>query len=147
MRNSKFILTFISLIVTTSLILINCEKNIEKKKEVESEQKYFNISPDSAYQMLTNPKLSDSIIVLDVRTKREYSEGYIDSAININYYSDNFKKDVSGLDKNKIYILYCKSGGRSALSCEIMSELGFNRLYNIEGGFEAWVKSGLPYKK
>jgi rhodanese-related sulfurtransferase len=78
------------------------------------------------------------VVILDVRTPEETAAGMIDGAIEIDYQGADFKDKVSQLDKDKTYLVYCRSGGRSASSCEIMQELGFEKLYNLEGGYTRW---------
>ena len=81
-------------------------------------------------------------VVLDVRTKKEYEAGHMPGAINIDVNAPNFQKDVQALDRNKVYLVHCAAGRRSATACEKMSKLDFPRLYNLEGGFTAWEKAG-----
>ncbi len=45
---------------------------------------------------------------------------------------------VEKLDKDKIYVIYCKSGRRSDKVTEILKNLGFIKIYSIKGGFEGW---------
>jgi len=78
-------------------------------------------------------------VILDVRTAEEFNDGYIPHAINIDIYKgQGFIDAVKELDKNKNYYVYCKAGARSAQACGIMSELGFETTYNLEGGFMNW---------
>ncbi len=77
-------------------------------------------------------------IVLDVRTPEETAEGKIAGALEIDYHSETFKNEISKLDKTKTYLVYCRSGGRSASTCELLSEQGFQNLHNLLGGYTAW---------
>jgi rhodanese-related sulfurtransferase len=79
--------------------------------------------------------------ILDVRTAGEFNSGYIDGAVNIDYYSKSFKTELAKLDKNKPVFVYCKSGGRSSKAMNIMNEMGFLNVYNLLGGYSNW-----PYK-
>ena len=76
--------------------------------------------------------------LIDVRTPEEFSEGKIDDAKNIDYYSADFKEQMAKLDKTKPVLLYCRSGARSGKSAEILSEMGFMEIYNLEGGYLGW---------
>ena len=91
-----------------------------------------------------NKKESDSnSICLDVRTKDEFDEGYINGATNVDFYdSANFVSHLSNIDKKKSYYVYCKSGKRSYAACEIMKDLGFKNVYNLESGYMGWVENG-----
>ena len=78
-------------------------------------------------------------IILDVRTPEEFSEGYIGNATNLNIYDANtFMSKIQSYNKENSYYLYCKSGARSAQACQIMSQLGFNNVYNLFGGITNW---------
>ena len=77
--------------------------------------------------------------ILDVRTPQEFSEGYISNAVNLNIYDANaFMSKVQSFNKENNYYIYCKSGGRSSQACQIMSQLGFNNVFNLVGGITNW---------
>ena len=78
-------------------------------------------------------------ILIDVRTKEEFSEGYIQGAINIDYLEDNFIIEIQKLDLATTVLLYCRSGKRSSNAMKIMNELGFKEVYNLEGGIKGWI--------
>jgi rhodanese-related sulfurtransferase len=78
-------------------------------------------------------------IILDVRTEDEWNEGIIPNAIlNDIYKGQGFIYRLEELDKTKNYYVYCKAGGRSAQACSIMNQLGFEKAFNLEGGFMNW---------
>ena len=84
-----------------------------------------------------------SSMCIDVRTMDEFNDGHIKSAVNVDFYdSAKFISFINDLDKKKSYYLYCRSGQRSFTACEIMKELGFNNLYNLESGYLDWVECG-----
>ncbi|MBC7524293.1 MAG: rhodanese-like domain-containing protein [Flavobacterium sp.] len=86
-------------------------------------------------------KLSSALdaIILDVRTQDECNDGIIpDAILNDIYKGQEFISALDKLDKSKKYFVYCKGGGRSAQACNIMSQLGFENVYNLEGGFMNW---------
>ena len=79
-------------------------------------------------------------IILDVRTPNEFNEGHLENAININFYDPNFKTEIAKLDRTKTILVYCRSGGRSAKSMNIMKDNGFQTVYNMLGGYSSWSK-------
>lgn len=91
--------------------------------------------------------MNENAIVLDVRRKIEFDAGHLEGAINIDYFSNSFLDEVGKLDKSKVILVYCASGGRSSNSMRKMTGLGFNSIYNMIGGFGAWRKSNLPFVK
>lgn len=76
--------------------------------------------------------------LIDVRTSREFSNGYIEGAKNIDYNGDSFEKQMKKLDKNKPVLVYCAAGGRSENAAELLKEWGFSEVYDLEGGYNGW---------
>ena len=89
---------------------------------------------------------SGKYTVIDVRTKEEYDAGHIKGALNFDYYNDDFEEKIESQlkDKNKPYILYCRSGMRSLYSAQILEDLGYTDVTNMKGGFLAWQSAGKP---
>src|SRR5688572_17651731 len=86
------------------------------------------------------------VVILDVRTPREYAEGHIPGAVNVDV-SDakGFEEKAKSLDKGKKYIVHCAKGVRSDRAVRRMSgQFGFENLYDFSGGMEAWKKAGKP---
>ena len=78
-------------------------------------------------------------VILDVRTEDEWNEGIIPNAVlNDIYKGQGFLYKLDELDKSKSYYVYCKAGSRSAQACSIMNQMGFETIYNLEGGFMKW---------
>lgn len=78
-------------------------------------------------------------VILDVRTPEEYEEKHIPNSKLINVQdSQKFVDEIQKLDKSKSYYLYCRSGGRSAMAGNIMEQMGFDDVSNLEGGITEW---------
>ena len=86
-------------------------------------------------------------VVLDVRTKKEFEAGHIPNAVNLDYNAPEFAQRVSALDTNKVYLVHCAAGVRSARACAQMEQLGFKHLVDLAPGFKAWEKAGKPVEK
>jgi rhodanese-related sulfurtransferase len=88
----------------------------------------------------------DNAVILDVRTPEENEEKRIPNSLLINIQdAQNFMDEIEKLDKSKSYYVYCKSGGRSMMACQVMSQAGYKHLTNLDGGITAWhgeVESG-----
>lgn len=77
--------------------------------------------------------------VVDVRTPEEYESGFIVDAVNYNVMdSVAFVNTILSLDKNKKYLLYCKSGRRSGKALVMMKNMGFRKVYQLNGGVTEW---------
>ena len=88
-------------------------------------------------------KNSDKLVVLDVRTPKDYENGCIPRALNFDVQDNNFSKIIQLLDRSKLYIVYCKSGIRSEEAITIMSNLGFKNLYHMNEGMDGWKENRL----
>jgi rhodanese-related sulfurtransferase len=82
------------------------------------------------------------VVVIDVRTPGEFSEGHLVNALNLDVQSSSFQSDIASLDKTTTYALYCRSGNRSGVAAEIMAEAGFTKILNAKVGFVDLVQSG-----
>jgi len=76
--------------------------------------------------------------LIDVRTPREFTNGFIEGAKNIDYNGDSFEKQMKKLDKTKPVLVYCAAGGRSENAAELLQEWGFKEVYDLEGGYNGW---------
>ena len=93
-----------------------------------SNKGYKNINLKKAVKTINT---STNLILLDVRTAEEYSSGNIPNSINIDVLSSDFKSKIELLDKNKEYLIYCRSGNRSTIASSIMATNGFTKIYNL----------------
>lgn len=99
---------------------------------------YTDLDPGDFAAMIGQP----DVVLLDVRTPEETALGKIDGAMEINVLEENFTDKVQNLDKSKTYLVYCRSGRRSAKACQLMADAGFGKLYNLQGGYNAWSAQG-----
>ena len=80
--------------------------------------------------------------LIDVRTQDEFDLGHIDSAINLDFYSESFQNDILSLPKNETIVLYCRTNNRSTKTATILKENGYREILVIRGGITEWVKKG-----
>lgn len=83
------------------------------------------------------------VVVLDIRTPEEVAAGAIPGAQVFDFYSATFQGDIGELDRDTTYLVYCRSGNRSAQATQLMENLGFEDVYELEGGILAWANAGL----
>jgi rhodanese-related sulfurtransferase len=103
------------------------------------QEPYHRVTVAEAKEMLSN-----GAHVIDVREMHEYQAGHIPGAPLIPVGSVFARREQ--LPKEGKVIFVCAVGQRSALACEMAAAAGLapERLYNLEGGTEAWVKAGEP---
>jgi len=87
------------------------------------------------------------VVVIDVRTPREYAEGHIPGAVNIDFYAPDFESKIAALDKDKEYLVHCRSGNRSRRSLPIFQKHGFKKIGHLTRGINEWYQKGLPIEK
>ena len=81
----------------------------------------------------------NNTVILDVRTPEEYKSGYIGNAVNYNVMDSlSFLQTISGLDKDKKFLLYCKSGRRSGKALVMMKDMGYKKVHHLKGGVTEW---------
>ncbi len=102
------------------------------------------IPPLRAREMMSK----DNVLVVDVRDAPEVEkDGKIAGALHVSRGMLEFRADPespyhdSNFSRGKTIIVYCASGGRSALSGKVLKEMGYEQVYNL-GAFKEWVESG-----
>ena len=103
-----------------------------------------SIDSKEAYGLI---KADANIAILDVRTAKEFADGHVAGAVNIDVNQADFAQKIDQLDRSKTYIVYCRLGRRSSKAVGIMATKGFKNLYNVSDGFVGWNKNGLPFEK
>ncbi|RZS96218.1 rhodanese-like domain-containing protein [Cecembia calidifontis] len=86
-------------------------------------------------------------VILDIRTPEEVAEGYIEGAKFVDFLGGNFETEIQKLDKKKTYYVYCRSARRTIPATEKMKELGFKKVYMLDGGLNNWIEKGKPLTK
>ncbi|BFM35075.1 MULTISPECIES: rhodanese-like domain-containing protein [Acinetobacter] len=97
------------------------------------------------------------IILIDVREPEEHQACAIDRAVNfprgmlemkiaqhpvVNHYCD-VERALTNLAERDIYLL-CGTGARSALATQALQRMGFEKVYSMQGGMQAWLEAGFP---
>ncbi|MFZ2226686.1 MAG: rhodanese-like domain-containing protein [Candidatus Moraniibacteriota bacterium] len=98
------------------------------------EKFWKSIDASEAKEIIKQKSQAGDFCILDVRTEEEFSRGAIPGAINLDFYAANFAKELDKLDKNKTYLIYCRSGNRSKSALAIMKQLGFGHIYELDRG-------------
>jgi len=112
-----------------------------------------NISVAETNALIQANAGNPDFIIIDVRTADEYATGHLANAINIDYSSDTFSQEISKLDRNKKYLIYCRTGVRSSGARDVMKGLGFLDINNMldinnnKGGINEWIAEGFPVVK
>lgn len=84
------------------------------------------------------------LVILDVRTPEEFAEGHLEGAVILDFYREDFADQLAELDPDVPYLLYCRSGNRSGQTAEMMEQLGFVDVADVDGGIVSWTEAELP---
>ncbi|MFN7137791.1 MAG: rhodanese-like domain-containing protein [Limisphaerales bacterium] len=133
----RVLLVLLSLVLTSNLTI--AQENASKPAAAVKE-----VTLDEAEKLIQS---NTNIVILDVRTRREFASGRLAGAKNLDFYAPDFEQKLSQMDKSKPYLIHCATGGRSAEARDKMKELGFQNLYHMDGGFRAWQKAGKKAEK
>lgn len=99
-----------------------------------------DLNVNEVSQMMAEAK---DIVLIDVRTPQEYQQGHLKGSELMNIYDAEFESRLKELDKEKEYVIYCRSGGRSGKAASMMEKMGFTNIHNMKGGILAWNRAGL----
>ena len=89
---------------------------------------------NEAKELIKQKSHDGDFCVLDVRTEKEFLSGAIPGAINLDFYAVDFSQELNKLDKNKTYLIYCRSGNRSKAALSTMKQMSFSYVYELDRG-------------
>lgn len=115
-----------------SLLIVSCQ--------AQNKENYENITAQVFAEKL---KVTPNAQLIDVRSPEEYASQHIDNAKNININGSDFVAQVEKLDKTKPVFVYCMVGGRSKKASNQLAEMGFTKVYDLQGGIMKWNAAGL----
>ena len=97
------------------------------------------VAPAEAVALIEQPES----VVLDVRTPAEFADGHVEGARNLDINGSAFRDQLSRLDRQARYVVYCRTGNRSAAAVQVMQELGFANVADA-GGYDELAAAGAP---
>jgi phage shock protein E len=124
----------LSLLIFISILTLSCNNKSNSK----TDNQLGEIKRISALEFKEKSKNNT---IIDIRTPREYTQGYIEGAININYYDKTFLEQIAKLDKNKPIYIYCRSGNRTSSAAKKLKKLGFLEVNDLQGGIMSWARN------
>ena len=143
----KSVFSKITFLLILSISFLSCAQNSKSSNVSETieinnvKEVIAVISPEEF-----NKNLGD-IQLVDVRTPKEFSEGHLKNAVNIDFFDASFMEDMGKLDKNKELYIYCRSGNRSGKASKKLKAAGFTKVYDLEGGIIKWNKNNFEVIK
>lgn len=121
------------------VLLSSCSIQKLKKKGV-----YKELTPEEYYSIASDTTNS----IIDLRTLKEFEKGHIERAKNVSFFGGHFKNKVKDLqiDTTKTILIYCQTQHRSLFVSNKLYKMGYKNIIDLDKGFKAWKKQGLPFK-
>lgn len=123
---------FLPGLLVLMVLFTACQENIPEIKvigPVEFQEKLYD---------------AEEFILLDVRTPEEVEKGIIEGATVIDFKGADFKEKLAKLPSGKSVFVYCAAGGRSGKVVPMLKENGYTTIYDLEGGYGAWIAARYP---
>ncbi|MDX6436228.1 MAG: sulfur-carrier protein adenylyltransferase/sulfurtransferase [Gaiellaceae bacterium] len=87
---------------------------------------------------------TETSLVLDVREQDEWDEGHIPGAVHVPRGHLESRIERAAPDQTRPIVIYCSVGNRSAFAAKTLSELGYEEVTSLAGGFTDWKRNGFP---
>jgi rhodanese-related sulfurtransferase len=112
------------------LVALACGSPASEIKDI-SPQDLLSMSPDS-------------VLILDVRTPKEFQSGHVPQAVNIPLDQLDARLDDLASSQDMPVVVYCERGGRAGKAASLLSQAGFTDIQHLEGDMSEWRASGRP---
>lgn len=106
-----------------------------------------NVTVGKAQGLIKERAGKADFVILDVRTPEEFAEGHVAGAVNLDVQARDFDKRLRALDRNKTYLVYCRTGNRSRTATVAMEALGFRSIFHMNEGIVKWKQQNLPLSR
>ncbi len=106
-----------------------------------------DVTVEQARQLVQERGGKADFVILDVRTPEEFAGGRLPGAVNVDIQVPDFQSRLGALDRGKTYLVYCRTGNRSARAIQVMQRLGFQSVYHMTEGILRWEKKGFPLSR
>ena len=103
-----------------------------------------NLSPAEAREVVEKRSGDPRFVLLDVRTPKEFDAERLEGAVMVDYLSPAFREEIAKLDREKTYLVYCRTGNRTIGALKVMRELGFRNVLHLGSGITKWKEAGFP---
>lgn len=135
----KKIISNLLVTILVGATAVSCGQNTAK-----STLKKATIEIISPKQFKENSK---NEIIIDVRTVKEFVNGHLKNAVNIDFYNKNHLENFKKFNKEKPLYVYCRSGRRSNIVASELIKMGFKKVYDLKGGIIAWENNRFKVEK
>ena len=102
-------------------------------------QEYADVTVAEAKALIEE---KPDMVILDVRTPSEFDDGHLEGAINIPV--DYLAGRLDELSEDDEFLVYCRTGNRSARAVGILEDAGFTKIFHMDEGITGWLDAGYP---
>ena len=128
-------------------IFIICLGFVFPSLSAQDSTRIIAVSAKEAADLIDKHNGDNDFAILDIRTPGEFQSGHLSKSILVDFYSQTFVDQLSRLDKEKTFLIYCRTGNRSTKSLEIFKKLKFQKVYHMASGISAWNSEGFAVVK
>ncbi len=107
---------------------------------VQAENREVTVQDAFAFLQTPHPDL----VILDIRTPKEFHAGHIAGAVQMNFASPTFQIILAQLPRDQPYLIYCRSANRSEKTFQFMKNMDFKNVIHMKGGVIQWTEHGFP---
>ena len=100
----------------------------------------IDVSVEQTRKLIRERGGKPGFVILDVRTPEEFAGWHLPDAVNLDIQARDFLTRLEGLDRGESYLVYCRSGNRSAKAVQAMEQMEFPRVYHMREGMIGWEK-------
>jgi rhodanese-related sulfurtransferase len=144
----KLLIAFaVALLVAGVGAPVSAQMSHSTSSQEPTQGQFENIAATEAATLIQQHQKDPNFAILDVRTPAEFAEGHLEHAINVDLQSPTFRDLLDILNKQKTYLVYCRSGRRTEQATRLMQDLHFSHVYNMTGGILEWTDKQLPVVK
>lgn len=140
-------LCILAVLVSLTAALVSLGACSNKEEPGIPGQVIEDVSLEEAFTLMEDNRGRHDFIIIDLRSADEYASGHIEEAINLDYSSPDFARELDELDRNNVYLLCSQKDDVSGRVLDMMVGLGFAEVYNMVGGMERWERIRLPQVK
>jgi thioredoxin len=117
--------------ITAAVLSVSCNAQNNSKIQV--------LEPIAFYRLIC---ATPQVQLVDVRSANEFAGQHLEQAVNVDINEPDFEKKVAQFDRTKPILVYCMVGGRSQKAAAKLAKMGFNQVYDLEGGIMKWNADG-----
>lgn len=138
--NNFKVLGIVSILILSLGFIAGCSSKNKVSNTIQQSEEtkgYENIDGKQTEKLLNSDK---DVLIIDVRSEYEYEKGHLLNAINLPYDDDDFKSELNEIIdyKDKIVLVYCRSGNRSEKAAVKLVDNGFKNVKNVTDGVDEY---------